>query len=669
MKELKSVNNLNRNNYSGIFAVFSFLILPFIFSPFLQDQDFFPKNIAINSVSILLLIRLLFKKEEIRINKSAFLYFLVSIGFILSMLISFHRIINSEEGLASLLYFVSFFIFTFSIVANEKLINQSKFAVLSCYTIFLISFIVLLQIIYKAITEQQFQIDYSIRATLSNKNFVSEILLLLLPFSVIGIFTDLTRQKKLAIVATVVSLLFLVLLKTLSIWIAAVLTTLIFAPVYKLFFRKSSKWGFSKKQLIILSVVSVFIIGLAGIGFLKPIKSKVEAVSHLLNADFGKQISEDDSSNLNSVFERALLWRNSFDLASEHPLDGIGLSNWKVMYPKYGIGGAHHLNSGVMHYEHPHNEYFLILAETGIVSLVFFLSIFICVIVLGGNKIRSENGKPVFFMLCGIFCFLILSFLGYPLHRPYAFFLVTIMLVVVLQESKESKSVSVSRILILIFLLVNIFSLRVLLARQSGSLHINNALSFQSRGRFENMLKEVRLAENDYYQLDNTVTPLNWYKGFAHYYMGTDSSLYYFELAEKLNPYHVQVLSDIGASLENKGEHEKAISYLNRAIAITPRFKQARLNLAIAYFNTDKIDDAFASINQITITGENAYELKVLQTILTSHVMRKAERSKDLQEKQCLTELILDKKKLVKLFEEGFDQKGVFDSLLTKYCK
>ncbi len=669
MKALKSVNNLNRNTYSGIFAVLSFLILPFIFSPFLQDQDFFPKNIAINAISILLLIRLLFRKEKVRISKSASLYFLVSIGFILSMLISFHRIINPEEGLASLLYFVSFFLFSFSIIANDKLINLSKFVVLSCYTIFLISFIVLLQIIYKAITDQQFQIDYSIRATLSNKNFVSEILLLLLPFSISGIFTDLTRQKKLAIVSTAVSILFLILLRTLTGWIALLLALLIFTPIYKSFFRQNSRWPVGKKQLIILSIVSVFIAGLMVGGYLKPVKSRVEAMSHLLNADFGKQISRNDSSNLNSVYERALLWRNSFELASEHPLDGIGLSNWKVLYPKYGIGGAHHLNSGVMHFEHPHNEYFLILAETGIVSLIFFLAIFILVIVLGWKKLRSENGKSVFFMLCGIFCFLILSFLGYPLHRPYAFFLVTLMLVVILKDTNESKSFSVSRLLILIFLFINIFSLRVLLARQSGSFHMNNALSFQSRGRFENMLKEVRLAENDYYQLDNTATPLNWYKGFANYYIGTDSSLYYFELAEKINPYHVQVLSDIGASLENKGEHEKAISYLNRAIAITPRFKQARLNLAIAYFNTDKIDNAFASINTIIITGENVYELKVLQTILSAYVMRKAEHSNDLQVKQCLTELSLDLKKLVNLYADRFNHKGDFDYILTEYCK
>src|SRR5207253_1409271 len=59
--------------------------------------------------------------------------------------------------------------------------------------------------------------------------------------------------------------------------------------------------------------------------------------------------------NNNSAFERILLWRNTAQLIKENPVTGCGAGNWKLLYPKFGVSGTRYIETGSVHYEHPHN--------------------------------------------------------------------------------------------------------------------------------------------------------------------------------------------------------------------------------------------------------------------------------------------------------------------------
>jgi O-antigen ligase len=665
--------NLNMKtwaNHSWIFPVFFFLIFPFIFLPYLQDQDFLPKHIAIAVNVIFISIVLLIIKKKNYIFKSQATFLILSVFFLLSTLLSFGRALNSEEALAAFLISASPFLLLFVLLTNKGLIDIYKFAFFSSITILGLAVIVLSQMLYAFISEDNFVINYAIRATLSNKNFVSESLVMLLPLSLSGIVILNAGKKKLAIIASIVAVLLILLLQTISAWLALIVSGLILLIGYKLLYSKSS--GFpGVKSWKLISVGAFIVLGvvfLFSVGYLDPVKTKFVSATTYISSDFGERIQQNDSANVNSVFERFLLWRNSLKLSEEYTLTGVGLSNWRMMYSKYGIGGAYHLNSGIMHFEHPHNEYLLLLSETGVVSLVAFLSLIIFIILIARKNFKDpDNGKVFYLMFSGIVSFTILAFFGYPMHRPLTISLLIIIFGIILTLNKEKKVVTLSRWPVFFVLVLSIINLRVLIAREAGSEHMAEALHEQSKGRFRNMLKELNSIDTDYLSIDNTGTPVNWYKGFAHYHSGLDSSLYFFEMAERQNPYHLQVLSDLGAAYENNGHHEKAIEVFLRVLKITPRYENARLNLAVSNFNSGKIEIALANINLVQRNFE--YKDKVLEAILKSYVDSMLMNSKDVLVKNCLNEILVNKSEMIRLNNESVDQNVQLSSLLLNHCK
>lgn len=668
MKVRKNQNDVLGNMDSKIFSIFLFLILPFISFTFFQDQDYFPKNIAISISVIILSILILITKGPKRINRNAVILFTLACLFLSSTLFSYKRIINIEEGTSALLLNLLPFLFLLVILLREKIIDLKRWSIYSSYAILVLSFIVVWQIINQYFEFGFLRINYSIRATLSNKNFVSETFVLLLPFCISGILNEDKKLKKLSIVSSIIGLSIIILLQTISAWLAIVIVIIVLLPVYlSIFHRGQVKEVLGKKSFRLSIFVLVVIIGtLSGIGFFHPAQIKFQNTLRYVNADFNKLVNENDQKNVNSVYERFILWRNSYKLGNEHPFTGAGLSNWRIEYPKYGIGGAYHLNSGVMHFEHPHNEFLLLFSETGLISLFFFILLMFYVLTVAVKQFKEKDGRIAFLMFSGVLCFLILSSFGYPGHRPYSLVLLMLMFAVIINNSQVNKLISVSKLILISVLAFSLLTFKFLIERTSGAYHTYRALYDQSKGYWPTMLKELNLAQNNYYTIDNTGTPLNWYKGFAHFYSGSDSSLYYFQLAESQNPFHIQVLSDLGASYENIGEHLKAIAYFKRVLGITPRYKEARLNLAVAQFNSNKFEDALSTINLMNVESE--YEQKVRYAILVSYVKDLSAKSTNEKEKKCLDELSENKTQLLKLNDECIKKNVYFRISFLSFC-
>ncbi|TAH42307.1 MAG: hypothetical protein EYC69_05955 [Bacteroidetes bacterium] len=648
---------------SWIFAGFIFLLFPFIFNPFLQDQDFLPKNIALCISIIIVGLSLIFDKNPIALSKNAKYFFLLFVVFIISTILSSHKIVNIDEGYSAFFMNILPFLLLFTMLKSKGLIDLNKWAILSCYSIFILFTIVLGQIIFGYITEDDFIINFSIRATLSNKNFISEALILYLPFNFYGIVFGDHKRKKVALIALVLNISLILILQTSSALLALFIPLLLFFPIYQKLYSTSSVLPKIKLKYILpaitLGIVLFFITGSK-----TRVAGKIQIAQNYISTDFTKIIAEDDSSNMNSVYERFLLWNNSYKLFLENPITGMGLSNWRILYSKYGIGGAYYLNSGVMHFEHPHNELLLLLSESGIISLLAFLSMFGYIILIAWKKRKTETGKINIIFITSILGFLIMALFGYPYHRPLSITLLILIFASVLStgESKGSKWP------VYFALLLSIVFLRFLLIKYSNTEHMANALLLQSKGRFEPMLKELRQIDIKHYSIDGTGTPINWYIGFANFYSGGDSALHYFMEAEKQNPYHVQILSDIGASYENLGNHHKALEYLNRAIAITPRFREARLNCSIAYFNMGELEKALENINVISINPSSENECVILQTIFSKYVIQESNFKQNSVYLQCLNRLTQNNAELLKLNIECSKNNLNFIALLNSHC-
>jgi tetratricopeptide (TPR) repeat protein len=210
-----------------------------------------------------------------------------------------------------------------------------------------------------------------------------------------------------------------------------------------------------------------------------------------------------------------------------------------------------------------------------------------------------------------------------------------------------------------LFLIFSLCSIIVFANRISGEYNFSKALVFQSHANFSGMLRSVRSAENTFYTTDNSSTPLDWYKGFAMFYQGNDSALYYYKRSEEQNPFHVQTLSDIGALLENQGKHEEAIPYFRRVLSYVPNYYEAHFNLAVAYFNVGKATDALNEINSCFAIGDQYMNTR--DVILAKNAELALDSCKKSDAK---SEFLSDKKFLRKLNQQAIDSKISFRQLV-----
>ncbi len=664
-----------------IFWVLVFLIFPLLSINSLLDHDGLPKLIFISFLTIFLLGVVLKFGRVIIADISTRILFLILFLFIAWSAVSINSAINITEGLTNWVSLVIVFLFLIAIIYSGFSKTEIIFRLVPV-TVFLLTAVLFYQIIVNLIENGKLQIDHTLCSTLSNKNFLSESLILLLPFTLAGGLTGISKNQRMNVAASFLIIFNLLILQTLSAWLCILFLVFIYGPVYWFIFSgKNNIQSSIRPRKIILVMAGIALISFLLVTWLnknnsfEPLHKKVSAIENYLTTDFSELIKNDSTSNINSVFERLFLWRNTTLLAKENVMTGIGLSNWRILWPKYGVGGAYFLSSGVMHYEHPHNEFLLYFSELGIIGLILFLFIFIVTIFISLASFKKAQDisekKTIFVLSSGVFCFLILSFFGYPFHRPFstAILMVTISIVAGkgIKEVKFIRKNSITHAALISGLIICLFSLKVFSARWSGEYNMHAAFNEQAHGRFQKMYQFVNKADNDYFKMDLLGTPLDWYRGFALNYMGSDSSLYYFRKAESQNPYHIQILSDIGAKLENKGEHEEAIKYFNRAIAIIPGYKEAHFNLAIAYYNLGKPKEALAEINKAYMVGEPY--LRALEAVLILNVDSLIKQSPNAPTTTCLNKFANDRRTLKKLNDVAVTKNVSFETVLQDSCK
>ncbi len=666
-----------KSNFNGLLI---FGIIPLLYSEFLLDYDLLPKTIGILSWSILLFLFHLFSNKKISLNVNTFsaTILLFSFLFIIWTFWSTSKSINFQEGaFETTRILLPFFLILPSILFLQIIpLENNVFKLIHLTVGILVSFGIyqLFHLFFDHPDNHHlFYIDFSIRSTLANKNFFSECLLLCLPFTMAGYFHFKDRWKTISLISSMVIVGFIIILQTLSVWLGLIFSISVFILIHsRIYFPKAIPGIKIKKSFLLIS----FLLLLLLLGFVfkdtwifEPLRTKAKSIHAFYQTNIQQSISADEAKNTNSLFERLYLWKNTIKLIQENPWTGLGAGNWILYWPKYGIGGATYLSSGAMHFEHPHNEYLLIFAEYGIIGFILFIAILISLVLTAAKTYMATEDicqkKIVLLMLLGILSFCILCFFGYPIHRPFSALLFSLTAATIILKSsvisKPNRIIASYKFLSWPWLICCSGLLFISAQRLHGEKYLRKAFKNQTGLNFPRMLVNVREAQNLYFHLDQTGTPLDWYMGFAHFHSGhSDSAYYYFKKAELQNPYHVQVLSDIGASLENMGRHADAIKYFEKLLLIIPNYKEGRFNLSIAYYNSGKLSAAFEEIN--TFTWDHGSYTTAL-TVISREFLNKQLDSlslpieKIIQMKAC----IQDDKKLLKLLE---DSKSLSMSLL-----
>ena len=297
-------------------------------------------------------------------------------------------------------------------------------------------------------------------------------------------------------------------------------------------------------------------------------------------------------------------------------------------------------------------------AEGGFISGLAYILLFL--ILLRDSYYLHKNRKKedgIFYSLL-FSCFLgygFISLVDFPMerfsHNIIFFVLASFIISGRIKEVKSNLPIWFKLALICI----SFFAVYVSSIRYQGEIHAANAIHYKSKGNWTYVKKAINKAYHPtYYQMENTSTPLLWYRGVAYFNQQKyDLALKDFQAAYKVNPYHVHVLNNLATSYQMRGDSEKAKKYYRDVFKVNPTFKESRINLAAILYNEKKYVEALDVILQSNVdpywkrkkvSFQDNYDL-YLKTILKAWIGSVIENSTK-QEQKALNKWLLkfDKK-------------------------
>ena len=259
--------------------------------------------------------------------------------------------------------------------------------------------------------------------------------------------------------------------------------------------------------------------------------------------------------------------------------------------------------------------------------MLFYIFIIVFVLIYFiAFSIRTQNFSLIItnlLFVSSIIGYLFISFADFPLERiEHQILFYTILAYgLFIKIDDLSPKLNFVRIknynLFVLLFMVCIYSFIVTTSRLSGEKHTRLLKIAYMRSDWNTMISEATIANNLFYKLDAMSIPIDWYKGVAlfslkNYY----SALISFQNAYKENPNNIHVINDLASCYEKIKQHNKAIFFYKKALAISSGFEEARLNLCAVYFNTNRFQSAFIELKKCDSTTLNP-KYKLFLPIIT----------------------------------------------------
>ncbi|WP_338790277.1 O-antigen ligase family protein [Bernardetia sp. MNP-M8] len=236
---------------------------------------------------------------------------------------------------------------------------------------------------------------------LVNRNLFGSYLVLGLPFALLGFQNAIKKQNKeennfITSISYLVGIIFILIGIYLSQTRSAYVATAFIGLFYVLYFLLNLRFLYVALTVLVLGSVGGFV-------FYK--------YSILNTGNFdqnSKEKSWRDLTQTDSQAERLLLWEKTLSMIKENPFLGVGFQNWKYQIPKYSLEGLRSEKNEV-NVQRPHNDFLWIAAESGIITLLFYLFLMSYLVYVG---IKNKN-----ILVLVVFAFLIDSVFSFPKER------------------------------------------------------------------------------------------------------------------------------------------------------------------------------------------------------------------------------------------------------------
>ena len=629
--------------FNTVYLLF-FIILPIVYSDTIIDPVLLPRQLFLTIFLIVVLVKIYFQKESLFLygsSSSLFkpIVFTGILGFAsVTITAAFFSFSKSEALYVTSKYLIEivYLLVTFFLLVNKKITLNTlqKSILLFVSVIVLITFFQMLSL--KELGETLIH-NTKLTATSANKNLVSSILYLSLPFLISFIWLkSLKKFWKYFVLFNLVSVLcILYVLQTTTVFISLIVFVVCFILLLLLvkIFRKVSV-KFSKISMLIISfLVLLSIVFLSYFTdndfFSKYVNRGDEIVLNNVGGDDNSAdvlVEKKAVANSRDLVKKSFhtfdlrlsLWNNTIQMYKEHPVFGVGPGNWQIFYPKYGLNTINDkaTRDGFTTYQRPHNDWLWIVSELGIFGLIFYLLVVIfSIIYLVKNSFESSDVGEVrtnLLFASAIVGFMFIYLADFPLERIEHQVLFYSILAYALYVKVKSFSSDVTLIkryklpVIIVLIVICILSLVVTMTRLSGEKHTRELKIAHIQSDWKTMISESTSANNVFYKLDPLSIPIDWYKGVALFSLNDFSSACIsFQNAYNQHPYNIHVINDLASCCEKLKQHDKAILYYRKALKISAGFDEARLNLSAVYFNIKRYKSAFMELKKCDSTTQN----------------------------------------------------------------
>lgn len=633
------IAKLDRWKYG--FLTTLFIIIPFVDFSSSLDPELLPRTILISIFGFLFF--LLNNKISFSLNHPQKKIILCAVLILIVTALSTIHSINLGEAIAEWLrlftvysiLFIGILIFSKNPINPLKLVRFVSFSLI-IYQIF--ACIQAVNIIKPFLIEQKINIFSNIASTLSNKNFFSEVLVLLFPSALYGLIYDIKRYKIIHFISAALSIILIGLLFSLACWVAFSFSVIVVGLVYlKDFFLKATN-----KTRIFVALSIIVITSSLILGFYKSPASKIIFAKTTMIKEYIQHpelTNQNLKKNGNSVFDRILLARNTIKMIDDHFILGVGLNNWKLIFPSYGLIGTDVINFGLMNFEHPHNDYLLVFAEQGIFGIVLLLLFYFLVIKYFITRYRNatiETKRFLLVILWVVIAFFLLSFFSYPRSRIVQPVILMFFISLLFSEANEGepKLMKFKRNYFFIVSFLLFMGIIVQSERLKSEIAMRKVMVSRTRKDFSRVLRQSQEVNYFFYPLEINSTPVVWYSAMANFYLGNiPEALELYRKAITIAPNHLLTLNDLATAYERSGFPDSALIYYNKALAISPFYLEAKFNKAATNFNLGRVDSAYGDLKRNNYSEQNpnwapAY-LKYMEAILRSKIVDSLAKSND----------------------------------------
>jgi O-antigen ligase len=591
----------------------------FIYVPQLVDYTLYSRFIYI-SISLLIIAGInLFVpgKTFLKVDYLILFYFLYVLFNIVSILWAINKAEAIFDSLRVSLGFLIFLISLFLMTSNwQKFIQiASKGIVILALAYLLISSILIFKI--EQLTPDE--LSKTFIGFCSSKNSFTTFLYLLIPFLFYGIIKLSGVWRKISVVTLFGILWLLIVIQTRSVWLGIFINIILFFLYYFSGF-KANRTIITAKAIALFSVLLILFVFLTFLAKSdrKEIAERVGSIFEYSSNISGLQ-SVSTSANI-----RLFLWQKSILMFQDKPVSGVGAGNWQINFPNYSITNLTDSEVGYKNYVNPHNDYLWILSENGLIGfLLIGFFVFALVILFIKYIYYEEDSNEKFIMFIFLIILighLIISFFDFPRqrieHTAISNLILAIFYFKILQNSKRKciqlsySSLNKGFIALLIICSIDGFY------RFRGETFVLKI--YQARLE-RNWTKIIELCDKSYsklYTIDPAGMPVHWFRGTANSvlknYQDTYSDLL---LAYKYNPYNKNVINDLGSINYKTGNKQKAIDLYKEALRISANFDEAKINLAVIYYNDGNYSETLKLINSTAKNNNSSLKQQLIKML------------------------------------------------------